>query len=301
MIKQNSIFTVAKDRSQIVSYNNPLFQCFSQEKYYPEEARYQVPEHWHEDLEYLYVKEGAYRCSVNGQSKTLHTGEGILINSKRIHSNGSIDGEHCIFYCVIFHPSAISCSRYIEEKYVLPVIGPGSFDYLLISENDWTREIAEIVSALFNTPADRQSELSVIEASLHILGLLHEKLNPQTFPAAPQLYEDTFKQMVTYIQTHFTEKISIDDIAAAGSIGKTLCTKIFKKFALKTPGEYLIHFRITESMPWLADQNRSITEIAYASGFTSASHYTETFRQLTGCTPKQFRKSHLNNDASLTL
>ena len=87
------------------------------------------------------------------------------------------------------------------------------------------------------------------------------------------------------------EKLSLDDIAASGNIGKTLCAKIFKKYASKTPGDYLVHYRITKSMEWLSDRNRKITDIALSAGFNSASHYTETFRKLIGCTPNQFRNA----------
>jgi len=42
----------------------------------------------------------------------------------------------------------------------------------------------------------------------------------------------------------------------------------------------------------------SITEISYATGFSSASHYTKTFREMMGCTPLKFRKDYSKNDFS---
>lgn len=292
MINPCDILTFAEDKSQIISYNNPQFRCFSQEIYFSETAMYQVTEHWHEDLEYLYVKEGVFRCSVSGTTITLHEGEGIFINSKRIHSNGTVRNKRCLLYCAIFHPSYCCASDYIENKYVTPVIKSGTPDYILLQKGDWTEEILTVLTDLFERPASPVLELEVLEASYRILGILYQNIKPgDSIVPSITLYEDTFKTMVTYIGEHYMEKLSLDDIAAAGNIGKTLCAKIFKKYASKTPGDYLVHYRITKSMEWLSDRNRKITDIALSAGFNSASHYTETFRKLIGCTPNQFRNA----------
>lgn len=236
------------------------------------------------------MKEGVFRCCINGTGITLNQGEGIFINSKRIHSNGTVKNKHCLLYCSIVHPSYLCASRYIEDKYVSPIIGAGSFDYLLLRKGEWTEEILNILISLFEKPESLVLELEIIEASYHILSLLYKNIKPSTSTVPnTSLYEDTFKSMVTYIGEHFQEKLSLDDIAAAGNIGKTLCAKIFKKYASKTPGDYLIHYRITQSMEWLSDRNRKITDIAFSAGFNSTSHYTETFRKIVGCTPNQFR------------
>lgn len=292
MIIGNDKIIFSKDKSQIVNYNNPRFHCFSHEIYFSEDGQYQVTEHWHEDIEYLYVKEGTFRCSVNGDNIILNEGEGIYVNSKRIHSNGTIRGQKCVLYCVIINPSYMCASRYIEDTYVEPVIGPKSVDYIMLRRGDWTEEILDLICGIFENPTTRPMELSVIEVCFRVLGILHENLKPDMSASAnTSIYEETFKTMVTYIDENFQDKISLDEIAGAGNIGKTLCTKIFKKYASKTPGDYLIHYRITRSMEWLADPKRSITDIAFSAGFNGASHYTETFRKMIGCTPNQFRKN----------
>ncbi len=292
MINRNDIITFSKDKSQIVNYNNPLFHCFSQEIYFSKDSTYHVTEHWHEDIEYLYVKEGSFRCNVNGTILTLHESEGICINSKRIHSNGTVKGSHCALYCAIIHPHYLSASEYIDKKYLSPIIGPNSFDFLLLKKGDWTEEILNLFIDLFEKPVSTPLELKIIEVSYHILGILNEKFTPEsTLIKTSCPYENTFKAMVAYINQHYNEKITLSDIAGAANIGKTLCATIFKKYSSKTPGEYVIHYRITKSMELLADRNLSITDIAFMVGFNSASHYTEIFKKLVGRTPNQLRKT----------
>lgn len=292
MINQNDILTSSQNKAQIVNYNNPLFHCFSQNIYFSKNSTHHVTEHWHEDIEYLYVKEGAFRCNVNGTVLTLHDGEGICINSRRIHSNETIQGFPCVLYCAITHPDYLKASPYIEQKYLSPIIGPNSFDFLLLKKGDWTEEILDLFIDLFEQPSLIPLELKIIEVAYHILGILNEKLKPENLlikNASP--YEDAFKSMVTYITEHYHEKVALNDIASAANIGKTLCATIFKKYASKTPGEYLIYYRITKSMELLADRTLSITDIAFMVGFNSASHYTQIFKKLMGRTPNQFRKN----------
>ena len=117
------------------------------------------------------------------------------------------------------------------------------------------------------------------------------QINPPV-AEVPSINVGTFKTMMIFIQEHYMEKISLEDIAKAGNVGKTLCAKLFKKYVSKTPGEYLIFYRIQKSIELLTDTNMSTTEISYATGFSSASHYTKTFRELMGCTPLKYRKGN---------
>ena len=298
MINSRDIITTRNDRSQIVDYNNPLFYCFAEKHCYTRDMAYSVSEHWHEDIEFLYVIEGTMEYVVNGEAIHLKAGEGIFVNSKRIHSNQSKKGEMCVFYCAIIHPSYLCASTYIEQKYVAPLLGSNSFDYLLLNRQDWTKQIIDDIEHLFETSDTKTLEIEILEVSFRILRYLYSNTNlsgVQNPP--PSIHVNTFKSMMLFIQEHYMEKISLEEIADAGNVGKTLCAKLFKKYASKTPGEYLIQYRITKSMQLLTETDQSITEIAYATGFTSASHYTKTFREVNGCTPKEYRNSNPNSDA----
>lgn len=290
MIKENDIVTTRNDRSQIVHYNNPFFYCFAVQQCYMPSKTYHATEHWHEDIEFLYVIDGQIDYFVNGEKIELKAGKGICVNSKRIHSNHSEIGEFCEFYCVIIHPSYLAISNYIEQKYVAPVLSHSSFDYLLLNRNDWTKDIINDIEHLFQYAEPKTLELEIMEASFRTLRYIYNNIDLSgTEKATSPMYVDTFKAMMLFIQDHYMEKISLDDIANSGNVGKTLCAKIFKKYVSSTPGDYLIRYRITKSLELLTKSDMSITEVAYATGFTSASYYTKTFRELIGTTPNHYR------------
>ena len=291
----SDIIITRSDGSQVVEYNNPLFECFAVKPYYTANNTYHVTEHWHEDLEFIYIIAGELNYNVNGESIILHTGEGIFVNSKRIHSNHSIPGKTCAFYCSITHPSLLCSSKYIEQTYMAPLLGPNSFDYLLLNRNDWTHIIIEELERLFEDCDPKTVELDILEACFRIWINIYKHVEIPPITAEPaSLKISTFKSMMLFIQDHYMEKISLEEIAAAGNVGKTLCAKLFKKYASKTPGEYLIYYRIQKSIELLTKTDLSTTEISYATGFSSASHFTKTFREMMGCTPSKFRNDNSN-------
>ncbi len=298
MIESQDLFIPRDNKSQEISYNNPLFYCFAHKNFYSSDVTCNIPEHWHEEMELLYVSDGEMEYSVNGHRMILHGGEGIFIPPRRIHSNRSPRGSSCAFYCLILHPSYLCVSPYIEKRFVSPLLGPASFDYLLLGSNDWTREIIDHMLLSFDSIHSEEFELSVMKFAFHFMEILSRNIKDNS-PAehVTGQYVTTFKQMLTYITEHYMEKISLEDIADAGSVGKTLCAKIFRKFTDKTPGDYLIHYRITQSMKLLTDSELSITDIAYATGFNSASHYTKTFRELIGCTPNKYKSEPQSTSA----
>lgn len=282
---------ISKDKSQHFRYNNPMFQCVSEEKLYSSDILYAIPEHWHEDLEYLVVLDGELHYNVEGERFDLHKGEGVLINSKRIHSNRSPKGEYCLFRYVIIHPSYLAASPYVEQKYIAPLLQKETFSYLLLKEGMWTEPILKEIHRMFQKQQDEAMELEIIEVSYRVARLLFNHFQPEMKEAPlSSMYDVAFKNMLGYLQEHYTEKVSLEVLTEVGNIGKTLCTKLFKKFTSKTPGEYLIKYRIVKSIELLKSSDMDITEIAYAVGFSSNSHFTKTFREITGTTPLKYRR-----------
>lgn len=278
------------DKSQNFQYANKLFRCIADQSFYSSDLDYYIPEHWHEDLEYLVVLDGTLNYNINGQNIVLNKGEGICVNSKRIHSNNSPKGAHCLFFYVILSPSYLCATPYIEQKYVEPVIGPKSFDYLLLKEDSWTKPILDELFRMMSQGNNDAIELEIIEVSFRVLRFLYNNMSPEIKGVSVSpIYDESFKSMLSYIHENYANKVSLDDIARAGKVGKTLCAKLFKKFTSQTPGDYLIHYRVSKGMELINEGRLSITEIAYAVGFTSASHFTKTFRQLTGTTPNKFK------------
>ena len=99
------------------------------------------------------------------------------------------------------------------------------------------------------------------------------------------------KQMLNWIHLHYSEKIMLNDIAGAAQISRSECCRYFQRFLHITPMNYVIHYRIRQSLFLLQQQEKSITEVAYQVGFNSTSYFIGRFREIMHMTPLAYRKS----------
>jgi transcriptional regulator GlxA family with amidase domain len=105
------------------------------------------------------------------------------------------------------------------------------------------------------------------------------------------LREDAaLKRMLSFIQKNYAEKISLDDIAKAGRVCRSKCCLLFKQTLRQSVFEYLLNFRVRQSLSLLSNDGMSITDIATASGFSGTSYYGEIFKRITGIGPGEYRR-----------
>jgi len=96
--------------------------------------------------------------------------------------------------------------------------------------------------------------------------------------------------MTGFIFQNYTEKITLDAIAAAGYVCRSKCCQLFSEYIGKTPNAYLTGYRIGKSCEMLKESNMTVVEVAMAYGFQSPSYFTHVFQKETGLTPKEYRK-----------
>lgn len=109
----------------------------------------------------------------------------------------------------------------------------------------------------------------------------------------PQFNSNRVKRTVVYLQNNFTRPITLNDIAQEIGISKNYLSEIFHQELGISPWEYLTRYRISQAKQMLKSTNRSITEIAAASGFDDPAHFSRIFRAHTGQSPKEYRNNLL--------
>ena len=101
---------------------------------------------------------------------------------------------------------------------------------------------------------------------------------------------DRLKQILTYIHGHYQEKITLDDIASEVSICPSECCRFFKKHMKESLFDYLLNYRIEQSLDFLSCGNGTITEAAIQCGFSSPSYFSRVFREKMGYSPREYLK-----------
>ena len=284
-----------KDNSERVPYNSAEFPVYIQKRILSTYPNYAVISHWHDDIELIYVLSGQMYYNINDKQIILQAGEGVFVNTRQIHYGSSINYEECIFICVLFHPLLLCSSAYVEHQFILPVLQNECLPHLLLKKDDINQyNIMLLMKELLEITHSSMFALKTQELLFKLwenLFLLSGHTEKKQVPKNQHL--TILKDMIHFINNHYTEKISLEDISSVGKISKTTCSSIFLKYTNQTPFSYLTEYRLRKSTELLVTTDLTISEICFEVGFSGSSYYSETFKKSYNCTPSQYRKKHI--------
>lgn len=271
-------------------YDNPAFPVQYRKNVIPAHcALTDVAMHWHDDVEFIYVVSGSIGYVVNEDTFSLRAGEGLFVNSRQRHVILAGD-EDAMLYCLIFHPVVLSSCKYIAGNYVVPLLG--SVPYVVLrEETDWQCRLLTEIAAMQPYVTQTHGHMQVMISLYRIMEELYEHL-VRSDKETGELNKDlmSMRQMTAYVQEHYRGKVLLQEICAAGNVGKTKCNELFMENYNVTPMEYLRNYRLEQSAKMLEISDMSITEIACENGFTDGSYFTKIFRQQVGCSPQDYRR-----------
>jgi len=114
-------------------------------------------------------------------------------------------------------------------------------------------------------------------------------------PPAPQahggLTAGTMRRVREYVEVHLSESINLGMLAAVAGLSVHHFAREFKRSAGVTPHHYLTQKRVERAQEMLAQTDLSLSEVAYATGFSDQGHLARHFRYTLGTTPGEFRWS----------
>jgi transcriptional regulator of acetoin/glycerol metabolism/AraC-like DNA-binding protein len=112
---------------------------------------------------------------------------------------------------------------------------------------------------------------------------------------APQahggLSAGAMRRVREYVEMHLSESIDLSLLAAVAGLSVHHFARQFRQSAGVTPHHYLTQKRVERAEEMLAQTDLSLSEIAYAAGFSDQSHLARHFRHMLGTTPREFRWS----------
>lgn len=295
--KKNYCSSFNLDSSETIAYNNPLFPAYVRYDILSSYPDYSAVSHWHEDLEFIVIKKGSMTYNVNGELIDLSEGSGIMVNSRQLHYGFSSEHKECEFICILLSPKLLSVNEWFYQNYIEPVIENSFYPYLYLGGEEWKHSIKEKLDRLYSSFTTQSEQgipyFALLNQFLSIMNLLYENLDVKSQGTTKSSNElTTLKNMITYIDEHYTQRLTLEHIALSGACCKSRCSLLFKKYLRETPMTYITKLRLRKSLSALLDSDKSITEIAYEYGFCGASYYCETFRKYYRTSPLKYRQLH---------
>jgi AraC family transcriptional regulator, melibiose operon regulatory protein len=140
--------------------------------------------------------------------------------------------------------------------------------------------------------AERQ-KLVVLEAEARLrrLALRHRGsgVRASTAGGAQAAAMGRVERMACFIAQHYTRDLRVAEIAAAAGLNADYAITLFRKTCGMSLVDYITQHRVTHAQRLLATSDLKVLDIAFASGFGSASRFYAVFEQLCGVSPKVYR------------
>ena len=251
------------------------------------------PLHWHEEIELLYQLNGRSDIQIDGEKYEIQNKLLTVIDSRQVHSIHRYS-DTSMFICV--HISKKLIEKYIPDIdlyriYCIPDDIPDSQfpEYLSVCRQ------MEALLRLYITdkPAwQMESEGIILQVLAQLIRHFSRKSAPDEIDlsSADRTSFNRIRDVITYVEEHFREPISLQDIAGHLGLGREYFCRFFKKNMGMSFLRYLNEVRISHVYRDLEQTDAPIAEIAEKNGFHNQKLFNRTFREVYGCTPSAVRR-----------
>ena len=121
---------------------------------------------------------------------------------------------------------------------------------------------------------------------------------PPVFVETDPTLPESLKLALELMWQNVEEPLTVDELAACVKISKRQLERRFCRFLGATPTRYYLELRLTRARQLIQQTNRSVTEIAVATGFVSSPHFQRRFRDFFGVPPGSYRSTFERKQAS---
>ena len=168
---------------------------------------------------------------------------------------------------------------------------------------------------LFEIDRDRISAgagAAVLDLLLHWLGLRHgstfaaevaaglgldrlrgsDERQPVPASAQPALGSARLKDALELMAANLAEPLQAEDIAQLVGVSRRQLERLFRQHLDTFPSRYYLELRLKHARRQLKQTTQSILQVGLACGFASGPHFSTTYRNFFGCTPREERARH---------
>lgn len=277
----------ARPNWQQFSINNGLLYSFRSTEY--DRKTYPSSLHYHDYYELVIFMEGDIQYICEGQTYQPQHGDVILIPPHKLHMS-MLKGEqtHYTRHVIYLYPDAfdeIGCSALVD--FLAQAAPERTITALKTRERN---QLLSLLTRLYQTceggdePRERALALGLIIQIFYLLNQA-EPLSHRNGAMLPI----NLAEMQRYIDEHFTEITSVQEVAEQFFYSREYVSRLFKQYFNTTVSDYITARRIAHSQSLIA-QGSTLTEACFGSGFGNMTTFIRCFRSVAGCTPSQYRK-----------
>ncbi|WP_161974873.1 AraC family transcriptional regulator [Bacillus timonensis] len=262
--------------------------------------------HSHQEYEIYFFHNGSCRYLIKNQIYDLEPGDILLMDGKTLHKPIVSPEIEYIRSTVHFLPQWIeTVLKELNAEYLLDVFRNLQHCLIRTNENQQSKKLEELICRLDELyKMSDKNQFSVVEAEMKVvliqaLFLLNKMGNANSYkkPETRDDKTDYVENIISYVQEHYMEKLTIDSIAKVLNLSKSYLSHLFKEVTGFTVMEYLMATRLSQAKYMLAlEPDKPLKDVSYDCGFESASHFSRYFKSKVGMTPKDYRKLQISKE-----
>ena len=255
-----------------------------------------VPLHWHAELELIVINKGKGVVSADLEKRSVSSGDIILIRPGQLHSIEQEPGHVMEYENIILKPELLASGTddLCAVRFIYPFInGEIPSETFLTPVLPYYNDIYECIRKI-----DRLCDARTEGYQLAVKGLLFQffyllisnRQKKETPSVSRTKSLEKMKTILKYVEEHYAEHITIDDMAELTFYSKSHFMKFFKQHMGMGFIEYLNGYRLTMAERLLNSTDASVLEIAEQSGFDNLSYFNRIFKKKYGMPPGKWRR-----------
>lgn len=264
--------------------------------------------HSHEWIELAYLENGTLIHSVGGVNYRVNEGEYFIVEYGQPHdyvvlSEGPINLKNVMFHPRFIDPTLRNARRLSEI-----------FNHYLVHFNEKQLRMSPTLNKFSDPTGNIHGYINDIAREVEekqfgwresVRGLLIHIIIQTLRSIAADDYggEDmTFsRSIIDFVNANYMRPIKISDAFGSGQYNTPYLSKHFKQETGMTFSEYLKHVRISASRRLLSNTDKSVAEISELVGYADTTFFHNTFRNMIGCTPLEYRKNYSEKEYVLAV
>jgi len=266
--------------------------------------------HFHKEYEFSLVLSGEGEITINSKKYACKKGDVFFVGSGDPHSYSSKPVQKDSLKQEKSHnPSPVFLIFQISNHFLLnyfPQIRTTVFESGKLSDlipEEQAKEVEELLVLAAETYLKQESyfQIPLVNYISKILVYLykynkHEILS-ETEKQKSKRKNERLQRIVSYIDLNFTNHIRLEDVAGEDNLSLTHFSHMFSSYFGVTFQEYINLKRLENAIRLMKNSQKNLLEISYESGFSDPKYMSKMFIKKFNCTPKQYRKEHLDEVA----
>ena len=255
--------------------------------------------HGHDFLELSYIEQGSMAHTIGGETSTLHAGDYFIVDYGTMHEYHALTDEPLVVINFLFYPEfvdrSLSGCRSFEDvvNSYLVRFSYRTLNYVPTGKTLHDRDgtILDIAHRLTEEYQEQKPGYIAYIRCL-LVEMLIQTMREIGKSDRPGFQSDTVQQISAYVRSHYSEKITLSDLARQCSYSLPHLSKKFQQEMGIGFSDYLQRIRLEQSCRMLECTDKSVGEIAALCGYTDIKFFNRIFRESLKMSPREFKKLH---------